>query len=137
MDATRQAGQVVRLRRILLRRNFLERPQKTRNPLITASKTVDIEPSPFAFGDTHGVVTGWVKPADQPGTRRYAFDIATKGAVVAGASGEPPPVADRVGIAGNLDLSTNLITITMPQSRRRPDRSWRQVALGSAALRQC
>ena len=75
------------------------------------SKTLVIEPSPFAFGDTHGVVTGWVKPADQPGTRRYAFDIAAKGAVLAGVSGEPPLVADRVGIAGNLDLSTNLITI--------------------------
>jgi hypothetical protein len=76
------------------------------------NQTVVIEPSPISFGDTHGIVTGWIKPDGNPGSRRYAFDIESKGAVIAPRdSNEAPLVADRIGVTGKVDLPNNLITI--------------------------
>jgi hypothetical protein len=73
---------------------------------------VVIDPSPIVFGDTHGTVTGWIKPDDKAGSRHYTFDIESKGAVIAPTdSTEGPLVADRIGVAGKLDLPNHLITI--------------------------
>jgi hypothetical protein len=73
---------------------------------------VVIDPSPISFGDTHGTVTGWIKPDGKPGSRRYSFDIESKGAIIAPRdSSEAPLVADRIGVTGKLDLPNNLITI--------------------------
>ena len=63
------------------------------------NNVVVIDPSPISFGDTHGVVTGWIKPQGKPGSRQYAFDIESKGAVLASRdSNAPPLVADRIGV---------------------------------------
>ncbi len=73
---------------------------------------VVIDPSPISFGDTHGTVTGWIKPDGKPGSRRYTFDIESKGAVIAPPdSNEAPLVANRIGISGKLDLPNKLMTI--------------------------
>jgi hypothetical protein len=76
------------------------------------NNTVVIDPSPIVFGDTHGTVTGWIKPDGKAGSRHYTFDIESKGAVIAPPdSTEGPLVADRIGIAGKLDLPNNLLVL--------------------------
>ena len=76
------------------------------------NNAIVVEPSPISFGNTHGVVTGWIKPQGAPGSRQYAFDIESKGAVLAARDlNAPPLVADRIGFTGKVDLPNNLITI--------------------------
>ncbi len=77
-----------------------------------ANKVVLIDPSPFSFGRTQGVVTGWIRPEGQPGDRRYSFQIQAPGMILAPSDTNAPAlVAERVGVSGSVDLKARLITI--------------------------
>ena len=77
-----------------------------------ANNAIVIDPSPILFGDTRGVITGWIKPDGKPGSRQYVFNVESKGAVLAPRdSNEPPLIADRIGVTGKVDFPNKLITI--------------------------
>jgi len=76
-----------------------------------ANKVVVVDPSPFFFGDTRGVVTGSIRPEGAPEARRYAFTFESNGAILAPRdSKEAPLVADRIGVSGVADLAGRLLT---------------------------
>jgi hypothetical protein len=76
------------------------------------NKVIVIDPSPIYFGDTRGVMTGSIRPDGDAGSRKYAFDVESRGAILAPRdSNEPPLVADRIAISGKVDLPANLITV--------------------------
>ncbi|SDB11342.1 YhdP family protein [Bauldia litoralis] len=77
-----------------------------------ANRIIVVEPSPVFFGETRGIATGWVRPAGGTGGGRYAFDIQSRGAVLAAKDANAPPiVAERLGISGILDLPGRLLDI--------------------------
>ncbi len=77
-----------------------------------ANKVVVIDPSPFFFGDTRGVVTGSIRPEGDPKARRYIFTFESNGAILAPRdSNEKPLVAERIGLSGVADLAGKLVTI--------------------------
>jgi Protein of unknown function/AsmA-like C-terminal region len=77
-----------------------------------ANRVIAVEPSPVYFGQTRGVVTGGVRPAAQPGSGRYAFDLESRGAILASSDANAPPVtADRIAVSGELDLPEKLLDI--------------------------
>ena len=77
-----------------------------------AAKALILDPSTFYFGDTRGVLTGRVAPEGDPADRRYSFDLASPGAVLAPSdSGLPPMVAQRIEASGTVDLKAKLLNI--------------------------
>ena len=77
-----------------------------------ANKVVIVEPSPFFFGETRGVVTGSIRPEGDGESRRYAFSFESDGAILSPRdSNEKPLVADRIGLSGVADMRSRLVTI--------------------------
>lgn len=75
------------------------------------NKVVIVEPSPFYFGDTRGVITGTIRPEGDSAARRYAYALETRGAVLAPRdSGEPPLIAERIAVSGVADFAKKLLT---------------------------
>lgn len=76
-----------------------------------AGKVIVVEPSTVYFGNTRGVITGSLRPDGDPAARKYAFDLSSRGAVLAPSdTGSPPVVADLL-VSGKADLPGNLITV--------------------------
>lgn len=77
------------------------------------SRVVTVEPSSFYFGDTRALMSGSVREEDGPAGPRYAFDLESRGAILAPRdSNEPPLVADRIGIAGKFDPAARFVEIS-------------------------
>jgi hypothetical protein len=77
-----------------------------------ANSTLVVEPSTFFFGQTRGVVTGRITAEGDPAERRYRFVLESPGAILApGDSGEPPMIAQRLGMSGVADLNKRLLTV--------------------------
>jgi hypothetical protein len=76
-----------------------------------AGKVVVVEPSPVYFGDTRGVITGSIRPDGDPAARKYAFDLSSRGAVLAPSDTKAPPVVADLLLSGKADLPANLVTV--------------------------
>ncbi|MBN9010351.1 MAG: hypothetical protein J0H63_09530, partial [Rhizobiales bacterium] len=76
-----------------------------------AGKVIVIDQSPVYFGNTHGVITGTIRPAGDPGSRNYAFDISSRGAVLAPSDTGARPIVADINLAGKADMAGNLVTV--------------------------
>ena len=75
-----------------------------------ANRALILDPSTFYFGDTRGVITGRIAPVGDAADRRYAFDLASPGAILAPSdSGLPPMIAQRIEVSGVADLKAKLL----------------------------
>ena len=77
-----------------------------------ANQALIVEPSTFFFGDTRGVVSGYIAPDGDPAERRYTFALESPGAILAPRdSGLVPMVAQRISVSGTADFAQELLTI--------------------------
>jgi hypothetical protein len=75
-----------------------------------ASRALILDPSTFYFGQTRGVVTGRIFPQGDAADRRYGFELASPGAILAPSdSGLPPMIAQRIAVSGVADLKARVV----------------------------
>lgn len=74
--------------------------------------TIFIENSPFDFGPSHAVLTGWIKPDGPSGSGRFAFDIGSSDVLLAPRDSTAPPLdVDEIRLVGRADLDEGLVHI--------------------------
>src|SRR5581483_5001375 len=76
------------------------------------NKVIVVDPSPFYFGRTHGVITGSIRPLGDGTDRRYAFQLQAPGAILAPSDTNVPPMeAERIGVEGSIDLDAQQVML--------------------------
>jgi hypothetical protein len=75
------------------------------------NKAIVVEPSPFYFGNTRGLVTGTITADGAAESGRYAFSFELPGTVMAPSDSRAPPmVAQRIALSGTADLRERSLT---------------------------
>ncbi len=70
-----------------------------------------VEPSPFYFGVGRTLVTGSIRPVDEPERQRFAIDLRAQDATLAPRDSPAPPLVAQLEFAGVADFSARLITV--------------------------
>jgi hypothetical protein len=77
-----------------------------------ANNAVIVEPSTYYLGQTRGVVTGTIRPDGDPMLRRYAFNLESRGTVLAARDANAPPLPiQRMTVNGTVDLPAKFLNI--------------------------
>lgn len=77
-----------------------------------ANNVLVVEPSTVFAGRTQALIGGTIRPVGEPGDRRYAFNLESRGAILAPRdSPEPPLPTERIAVSGTADLPARLLTV--------------------------
>lgn len=77
-----------------------------------ANNALVVEPSTILAGRTQALIGGTIRPLGEAKDRRYAFDLESRGAILAPRdSPEPPLSTERIAVSGTADLPAKLVTV--------------------------